>query len=164
MRRSTRPSPVHDDRAVFHDPADAGDYRVDVLQLAAAVVGGEGVFEPRLLDQVRVAVLIKEPRQPGVAFQTVGRSRKAHEALPYQGPCHSRTRDRAFRLMQMPSHVCEEHSEACPGAHAREAEERAREGRAGRANGDLIHRYVDRDSGLEALLDAITANITPAAT
>ncbi len=32
---------------------------------------------------------------------------------------------------------------------------------AGRSNGDLVHRYVDRDSGLEALLDAITANITP---
>ena len=27
--------------------------------------------------------------------------------------------------------------------------------------GDLVHRYVDRDSGLEALLDAVTANITP---
>ncbi len=30
---------------------------------------------------------------------------------------------------------------------------------AGRSQGDLVHRYVDRDSGLEALLDAITANI-----
>jgi hypothetical protein len=29
----------------------------------------------------------------------------------------------------------------------------------GRAEGDLVHRYVDRDSGLEALLDAVTANI-----
>ena len=35
---------------------------------------------------------------------------------------------------------------------------------AGRGDGDLVHRFVDRDSGLEALLDAITANITPAAT
>jgi hypothetical protein len=33
---------------------------------------------------------------------------------------------------------------------------------AGRNDSDLVHRYVDRDSGLEALLDAITANITPA--
>ena len=32
---------------------------------------------------------------------------------------------------------------------------------AGRTEGDLVHRYVDRDSGLEALLDAITANINP---
>jgi hypothetical protein len=30
---------------------------------------------------------------------------------------------------------------------------------AGRSGGDLVHRYVDRDSGLEALLDAVTANI-----
>ena len=30
---------------------------------------------------------------------------------------------------------------------------------AGRGEGDLVHRYVDRDSGLEALLDAVTANI-----
>lgn len=30
---------------------------------------------------------------------------------------------------------------------------------AGRGDGDLVHRYVDRDSGLEALLDAVTANI-----
>src|SRR5262249_23268021 len=30
----------------------------------------------------------------------------------------------------------------------------------GRGGGDLVHRYVDRDSGLEALLDAVTANIT----
>ena len=30
---------------------------------------------------------------------------------------------------------------------------------AGRSEGDLVHRYVDRDSGLEALLDAVTANI-----
>ncbi|CAN5176593.1 hypothetical protein BH11MYX1_BH11MYX1_04280 [soil metagenome] len=30
---------------------------------------------------------------------------------------------------------------------------------AGRSGGDLVHRYVGRDSGLEALLDAITANI-----
>ena len=29
----------------------------------------------------------------------------------------------------------------------------------GRAEGTLVHRYVDRDSGLEALLDAVTANI-----
>jgi hypothetical protein len=29
----------------------------------------------------------------------------------------------------------------------------------GRGEGDLVHRYVDRDSGLEALLDAVTANI-----
>lgn len=29
----------------------------------------------------------------------------------------------------------------------------------GRGEGDLVHRYVARDSGLEALLDAITANI-----
>ncbi len=32
---------------------------------------------------------------------------------------------------------------------------------AGRSHGDLVHRYVDRDSGLEALLDAVTANIAP---
>lgn len=31
---------------------------------------------------------------------------------------------------------------------------------AGRSDGDLVHRYVDRDSGLEALLDAVTANFT----
>jgi hypothetical protein len=30
---------------------------------------------------------------------------------------------------------------------------------AGRLQSELVHRYVDRDSGLEALLDAITANI-----
>jgi hypothetical protein len=29
----------------------------------------------------------------------------------------------------------------------------------GRGGGDLVHRYVDRDSGLEALVDAVTANI-----
>jgi hypothetical protein len=29
----------------------------------------------------------------------------------------------------------------------------------GRGEGDLVHRYVARDSGLEALLDAITANL-----
>jgi hypothetical protein len=29
----------------------------------------------------------------------------------------------------------------------------------GRGDCDLVHRYVDRDSGLEALLDAVTANI-----
>jgi hypothetical protein len=29
---------------------------------------------------------------------------------------------------------------------------------AGRADGELVHRYVDRDAGLDALLDAITAN------
>lgn len=34
---------------------------------------------------------------------------------------------------------------------------------AGRNETDLVHRYVDRDSGLEALLDAVTANITPPA-
>lgn len=33
---------------------------------------------------------------------------------------------------------------------------------AGRSDGGLVHRYVDRDSGLEALLDAVTANFTPA--
>ena len=32
---------------------------------------------------------------------------------------------------------------------------------AGRNESDLVHRYVDRDSGLEALLDAVTANIAP---
>jgi hypothetical protein len=32
---------------------------------------------------------------------------------------------------------------------------------AGRTDGDLVHRFVDRDSGLEALLDAVTANIVP---
>ena len=31
---------------------------------------------------------------------------------------------------------------------------------SGRHDSELVHRYVDRDSGLEALLDAITANIT----
>jgi hypothetical protein len=31
---------------------------------------------------------------------------------------------------------------------------------AGRQSGDLVHRYVDRDSGLEALVDAVTANIS----
>lgn len=30
----------------------------------------------------------------------------------------------------------------------------------GRSDGDLVHRYVDRDSGLEALVDAVTANFT----
>jgi hypothetical protein len=30
---------------------------------------------------------------------------------------------------------------------------------AGRGDGDLVHRYVDRDAGLDALLDAITANL-----
>jgi hypothetical protein len=30
---------------------------------------------------------------------------------------------------------------------------------AGRGAGELVHRYVDRDSGLPALLDAITANL-----
>lgn len=30
---------------------------------------------------------------------------------------------------------------------------------AGRRDGDLVHRYVDRDAGLEALLDAVTANL-----
>ena len=29
---------------------------------------------------------------------------------------------------------------------------------AGKSEGDLVHRYVDRDSGLEALVDAVTAN------
>src|SRR4030095_12387546 len=29
----------------------------------------------------------------------------------------------------------------------------------GRNDGDLVHRYVDRDSGLDALVDAVTANI-----
>ena len=29
----------------------------------------------------------------------------------------------------------------------------------GKGQGELVHRYVDRDSGLEALLDAVTANI-----
>lgn len=29
----------------------------------------------------------------------------------------------------------------------------------GRGSCDLVHRYVDRDSGLEALLDAVTANL-----
>lgn len=32
---------------------------------------------------------------------------------------------------------------------------------SGRTDGDLVHRYVDRDAGLEALLDAVTANIVP---
>jgi hypothetical protein len=31
---------------------------------------------------------------------------------------------------------------------------------AGRADGDLVHRYVDRDAGLDALLDAVTANLS----
>ncbi|NVB80819.1 MAG: PilZ domain-containing protein [Kofleriaceae bacterium] len=31
----------------------------------------------------------------------------------------------------------------------------------GRSDGDLVHRYVDRDSGLEALVDAVTANFSP---
>ncbi len=31
---------------------------------------------------------------------------------------------------------------------------------SGRHHSDLVHRYVDRDSGLEALVDAVTANIT----
>ena len=31
---------------------------------------------------------------------------------------------------------------------------------AGRSEGDLVHRYVDRDSGLSALLDAVTANLS----
>ena len=30
----------------------------------------------------------------------------------------------------------------------------------GRTQSDLVHRYVDRDSGLDALLDAVTANMT----
>jgi hypothetical protein len=30
---------------------------------------------------------------------------------------------------------------------------------AGRGEGDLVHRYVDRDAGLDALLDAVTAKI-----
>lgn len=34
---------------------------------------------------------------------------------------------------------------------------------AGREPSELVHRYVDRDSGLEALVDAVTANITPPA-
>jgi len=33
---------------------------------------------------------------------------------------------------------------------------------AGRGDGDLVHRYVDRDAGLEALVDAVTAKIPPA--
>ncbi len=31
---------------------------------------------------------------------------------------------------------------------------------AGRSDDDLVHRYVDRDAGLDALLDAVTANLT----
>lgn len=31
---------------------------------------------------------------------------------------------------------------------------------SGKNEGELVHRYVDRDSGLEALLDAITANMS----
>ncbi|MDB4955652.1 MAG: type pilus assembly PilZ [Myxococcales bacterium] len=31
---------------------------------------------------------------------------------------------------------------------------------AGRGDGDLVHRYVDRDAGLDALLDAVTAQFT----
>jgi hypothetical protein len=30
----------------------------------------------------------------------------------------------------------------------------------GRGRDELVHRYVDRDSGLTALVDAVTANIT----
>ncbi|MGE5180457.1 MAG: PilZ domain-containing protein [Acidobacteriota bacterium] len=30
---------------------------------------------------------------------------------------------------------------------------------AGRTEDDLVHRYVDRDAGLDALLDAVTANL-----
>jgi hypothetical protein len=30
----------------------------------------------------------------------------------------------------------------------------------GRSDGDLVHRYVDRDAGLEALVDAVTARLT----
>jgi hypothetical protein len=30
---------------------------------------------------------------------------------------------------------------------------------AGRTDSDLVHRYVDRDAGLDALLDAVTANL-----
>jgi hypothetical protein len=30
---------------------------------------------------------------------------------------------------------------------------------AGKSAGELVHRYVDRDSGLEALVDAVTANL-----
>jgi hypothetical protein len=30
---------------------------------------------------------------------------------------------------------------------------------AGRGEGDLVHRYVDRDAGLDALLDAVTAKL-----
>jgi hypothetical protein len=30
----------------------------------------------------------------------------------------------------------------------------------GRGGGDLVHRFVDRDSGLDALVDAVTANLT----
>jgi hypothetical protein len=33
---------------------------------------------------------------------------------------------------------------------------------SGRAQGELVHRYVDREAGLEALLDAVTANIVRA--
>jgi hypothetical protein len=29
----------------------------------------------------------------------------------------------------------------------------------GRGSGDLVHRFVDRDSGLDALVDAVTANL-----
>jgi hypothetical protein len=29
----------------------------------------------------------------------------------------------------------------------------------GRSEGDLVHRFVDRDGGLEPLLDAVTAKI-----
>jgi hypothetical protein len=32
----------------------------------------------------------------------------------------------------------------------------------GRAEGDLVHRFVDKDSGLEPLLDAVSADITGA--
>jgi hypothetical protein len=34
---------------------------------------------------------------------------------------------------------------------------------AGRRDSDLVHRYVDREAGLDALLDAVTANIGGAA-
>ena len=30
----------------------------------------------------------------------------------------------------------------------------------GRGGGDLVHRFVDRDSGLDALVDAVTANLS----
>lgn len=34
----------------------------------------------------------------------------------------------------------------------------------GKSHSDLVHRYVDRDSGLEALVDAVTANIATPST